>query len=117
MNQRPDAILVKRIHSLHRFIIKRRHGASGEILLDLGLAFRAAPADVVLWPFWDQVRCPTLLLRGADSDLLLAETAQEMTRRGPKARLVEFAGVGHAPMLMTQDQISVVKEFLKSDMR
>jgi len=80
----------------------------------LGLAFGVAPADVVLWPFWDQVRCPTLLLRGAHSDLLLAPTAQEMTRRGPKAKLVEFAGVGHAPMLMAEDQISVVKEFLRS---
>lgn len=79
----------------------------------LGLAFRPAPADVVLWPFWDQVRCPTLLLRGADSDLLLAQTAQEMTRRGPKAKLVEFAGIGHAPMLMEGEQIAVVKEFLR----
>jgi pimeloyl-ACP methyl ester carboxylesterase len=82
----------------------------------LGLAFRVAPADVVLWPFWDQVRCPTLLLRGADSDLLLAETAREMTRRGPKAKVVEFAGIGHAPMLMSADQIGVVKEFLRSGM-
>ncbi|HKQ24928.1 MAG TPA: alpha/beta hydrolase [Burkholderiales bacterium] len=78
----------------------------------LGLAFNVAPENVVLWPFWDQVRCPTLLLRGADSDLLLAETAQEMTRRGPKAKLVEFAGIGHAPMLMAENQISVVKDFL-----
>lgn len=82
----------------------------------LGLAFRVTPADVVLWPFWDQVRCPTLLLRGADSDLLLAETAQEMTRRGPNAKLVEFAGIGHAPMLMAADQIEVVKAFLQSGM-
>lgn len=81
----------------------------------LGLAFRVAPADVVLWPFWDQVRCPTLLLRGADSDLLPAETAQDMTRRGPKAKLVEFAGIGHAPMLMAQDQIRVVRDFLLDD--
>ena len=79
----------------------------------LGLAFRGAPADVVLWPFWDQVRCPTLLLRGADSDLLLAQTAQEMTRRGPKAKLVEFAGIGHAPMLMQREQIAAVEEFLR----
>lgn len=78
----------------------------------LGLAFRIAPADVVLWPFWDQVNCPTLLLRGADSDLLLRETAREMTRRGPKANLVEFAGIGHAPMLMAADQINVVRDFL-----
>jgi pimeloyl-ACP methyl ester carboxylesterase len=78
----------------------------------LGLAFRVAPADVVLWPFWDQVRCPTLVLRGADSDLLLAETAQDMTRRGPKAKLVEFPGIGHAPMLMEPGQIISVREFL-----
>ncbi|MGH8768703.1 MAG: alpha/beta fold hydrolase, partial [Burkholderiales bacterium] len=63
-----------------------------------------------------QVRCPTLLLRGADSDLLLAETAQEMTRRGPNAKLVEFAGIGHAPMLMAADQIEVVKAFLQPGM-
>ena len=81
----------------------------------LGLAFSTAPADVVLWPFWDQVRCATLLLRGAVSDLLLAETAQEMTRRGPKAKLVEFAGIGHAPMLMAEDQIGVVTEFLRTE--
>ena len=81
----------------------------------LGLAFRVTPADVVLWPYWDQVRCPTLLLRGAVSDLLLAETAQEMTRRGPKASLVEIAGIGHAPMLMAEDQIKVVRNFLLSN--
>ena len=51
-------------------------------------------------------------MRGKDSDLLLDETARDMTRRGPKARLVEFAGVGHAPMLMAPDQIAVVREFL-----
>ena len=75
-------------------------------------AFTQPIADVVLWPFWDQVSCPTLVLRGKDSDLLLSETAKEMTTRGPKARLVEFAGIGHAPMMMAEDQINVVREFL-----
>jgi pimeloyl-ACP methyl ester carboxylesterase len=42
----------------------------------------------------------------------MAETAQDMTRRGPKAKLVEFAGIGHAPMLMAADQIKVVRDFL-----
>ena len=69
-------------------------------------------ADVVLWPFWDQVRSPTLLLRGKESDLLLRETASEMTTRGPKAKLVEFDGIGHAPMLMAADQINAVRDFL-----
>jgi pimeloyl-ACP methyl ester carboxylesterase len=61
---------------------------------------------------YDKVRCPTLLLRGAESDLLLRPTAREMRMRGPHPELVEFAGVGHAPMLMAPDQIAVVREFL-----
>ena len=69
-------------------------------------------ADVDLWQHYEAIRCPTLLLRGAQSDLLLAETATQMTQRGPKARLVEFAGIGHAPMLMARDQIDVVRDFL-----
>jgi pimeloyl-ACP methyl ester carboxylesterase len=68
--------------------------------------------DIEMWPLWDAVRCPTLVLRGAQSDLLARETAQAMTRRGPKAKLVEFAGVGHAPTLLHEDQIAVVAEFL-----
>jgi pimeloyl-ACP methyl ester carboxylesterase len=55
---------------------------------------------------------PTLLLRGADSDLLSAATAQAMTGRGPRATLVEFEGVGHAPMLQQPEQVQAVKEFL-----
>ena len=81
----------------------------------IALPFTAKIADVVLWPFWDRVRCPTLLIRGQESDLLLTETAHEMTTRGPKAKLVEFAGIGHAPMLMEQSQIAAVREFLAND--
>lgn len=82
---------------------------------DPGIAqpFRSgALADVDLWSFYDAVRARTLLLRGATSDLLTAETAREMTRRGPRPRCVEFAGVGHAPMLMSADQIETVRVFL-----
>lgn len=68
--------------------------------------------DVDLWPYWEAITCPTLVLRGAESDLLLPETAQEMTRRGPKAKIVEFAGIGHAPALLEDDQISAVCDFL-----
>ena len=68
--------------------------------------------DVVLWPAWDAIKCPTLVVRGKESDLLTAETAEEMTRRGPKARLVQLDGIGHAPALMASDQIAVVRDFL-----
>lgn len=73
-----------------------------------------ATADLELWPLYDAVTCPTLLLHGAESLLLPAEVAAEMTGRGPKARLVTFAGIGHAPALMAADQIAVVRDFLES---
>ncbi len=71
--------------------------------------------DVDMWNIWDKVSCPTLLIRGGISDLLLTETAEEMTRRGPRAQMVEFDGIGHAPMLMSGDQIEAVRSFLLSD--
>ncbi|MES2159968.1 MAG: alpha/beta hydrolase [Pseudomonadota bacterium] len=87
---------------------------------DMGLAlpFRsatpesAAADEALLWSAYDAIRCPTLLVRGAESDLLSAETAALMTRRGPKATLVEIAGVGHAPTFIHDDQIAIVKQFL-----
>ncbi len=79
----------------------------------IGDAFRAAPpADIDLWPSYDAIRCPTLLLRGAESDLVRPSDAEAMTRRGPRAKLVEFPGVGHAPALMAQDQIATTRDFL-----
>ncbi len=68
--------------------------------------------DVDLWPVWSAVGCPTLLLRGADSNVLARDVAEKMTRTGRKAKLVEFAGVGHAPALLSDDQIETVREFL-----
>ncbi len=68
--------------------------------------------DLELWPLWNAISCPTLVLRGAMSDLLTKETAQKMTETGPKAKLVEIPGVGHAPTLMHADQITPVREFL-----
>ena len=68
--------------------------------------------DIELWPLYDAIRCPTLVLRGADSDLLLPETVAKMATRGPRAHCVEIPGVGHAPMLLDQAQIEVVKDFL-----
>jgi pimeloyl-ACP methyl ester carboxylesterase len=69
-------------------------------------------AEQVLWHLYDQITAPTLLLRGAQSDLLTLQTAQAMQARGPKARMVEFEGVGHAPTLTSPDQVQVVADFL-----
>ena len=68
--------------------------------------------SATLWQLYDGIKAQTLLLRGADSDLLSTETAQAMTQRGPNARLVEFAGVGHAPTLVVEAQVKTVVDFL-----
>lgn len=83
---------------------------------DPGIAvpFRTAAAPPDLWGLWDSIRCPTLVLRGAQSDLLSPATAHAMTVRGPRARLVEFDGVGHAPMLLSPEQIEPVVAFLRA---
>ena len=79
----------------------------------LGDPYKSGPVDDVdLWPLWDAVSCPVLVLRGEHSDVLAREVAEAMTHRGPKARLVEFAGLGHAPQLLSEDQIGVVRDFL-----
>ena len=84
----------------------------------IGVPFRAitpelaAFGEAALWRAYDSLQLPTLLLRGSQSDLLSPDTAREMTLRGPRARLVEFAGVGHAPTLVQADQRQVVREFL-----
>ncbi len=72
----------------------------------------AAQGEAMLWQLYDSIQAQTLLLRGAQSDLLSPQTAQQMCVRGPKARLVEFAGVGHAPTLIAADQVEAVAGFL-----
>ncbi len=68
--------------------------------------------EVNLWPIWSEVEQPVLLLRGAESDLLLPELVQHMQNSRPDMRVVEFAGVGHAPILMSADQIEVISTWL-----
>jgi len=95
--------------------------ADGKIVFryDPGIAEPARKAlletqgrDIEMWPLYDAVRCPTLVLRGAQSDLLRPETVVQMAQRGPHAKSVEIPEVGHAPMLMDAAQTAVVREFL-----
>lgn len=72
----------------------------------------AAEGQAALWRLYDNIRAEVLITRGANSDLLAHETALAMTQRGPKARLVEFEGVGHAPTFVTNNQIEAVASFL-----
>ena len=86
--------------------------------LRLAVPFKSATkestekTEAMLWMAYDAIACPTLLIRGEHSDLLTREVAQAMTKRGPKARLVEIPGVGHAPTFMHEDQIAIVRQFL-----
>lgn len=72
----------------------------------------ARQGEAMLWQLYDNIKAETLVIRGQQSDLLSLQTAQAMTQRGPHARLVEFAGVGHAPTLVAADQVAAVTGFL-----
>jgi pimeloyl-ACP methyl ester carboxylesterase len=72
----------------------------------------ARQGETMLWQLYDNIKAETLVIRGQQSDLLSIQTAQAMTQRGPRARLVEFAGVGHAPTLVAADQVAAVTGFL-----
>lgn len=107
-------------HKLAKDVL--RQNAEGKWIrhydLALALPFKlttpemASAAEQMLWSAYDAIRCPTLVVRGAQSDLLLPEVAQQMTQRGPRARLVELPDVGHAPTFMHAEQIEVAKQFL-----
>jgi len=82
----------------------------------IGVPFRSSPKPPPdLWGVWDLIRCPVLVLRGAESDLLSPATAAQMAARGPRPAVVEFADVGHAPMLLSSEQIDPVARFLRAE--
>lgn len=76
--------------------------------------FIAHPQDYDLWDAWDSLNLPVLCLRGEDSDLLLAETAEAMRQRGPRAVVATIAGCGHAPALNVPEQFALVERFLEA---
>lgn len=101
---------------LTEFCLQRAPDGRLEMRYDpaIGESFRQAlsAGDVDLWPIYDRIRCPTLVLRGAESDLLTRETLHEMALRGPRPQTAEIAGVGHAPMFLDAGQIGIVRDFL-----
>jgi pimeloyl-ACP methyl ester carboxylesterase len=100
---------------LTRHSVRQREDGGYALRYDpkIAEAFKAlAPEDIEMWEIWDRIEVPVLVLRGETSDLLLADVAEEMTKRGPKAELVEFPDCGHAPALMDPAQIAVVRDWL-----
>jgi pimeloyl-ACP methyl ester carboxylesterase len=74
--------------------------------------FRAPPEDIAFWPLWEQIAATTLVLRGAESDLLLPDTASRMAAK-PGVRVETIPGCGHAPALLDPVQIGLVAAFLE----
>ena len=97
-----------------------KHGDHWVKHYDLGLAvpFKAmdetlaAQGEQYLWHAYASIQCPILITRGQESDLLSTSTLDQMLSSNPKARAAQFAGVGHAPTFLAQDQIDVVEGFL-----
>lgn len=102
-----------------------RPGTNGSLTLHydsaIGVPVRAmtpesaAAGEAALWALYDQIQAKTLLIRGQESDLLTAQTATEMTQRGPRAQLQTWPGFGHAPTLTGDAQIAAVSAFLLGD--
>jgi pimeloyl-ACP methyl ester carboxylesterase len=94
--------------------VRRTDGGKVTVHYDPAIVgqFTHHKADLDVWDAYDTIEAPTLLLRGETSDVLDADVAAAMTRRGPRPRLVEFAGVGHAPTLATPAEIDLLRTFL-----
>lgn len=107
-------------HKLAADVLQQDQDGQWRRHYDMGLAlpFRAATAasakadEATLWAAYDAITCPTLLVRGADSDLLSVACAAAMQKRGPRPQVVELANVGHAPTFVHADQIEIARQFL-----
>lgn len=99
------------LHSMRKFDDKS-YGFRYDPKISVSFKQHALQADVDLWAYWDKLQVPTLVMRGAESDVLMARTAAEMQLRGPKAKIIELPGIGHAPILLDNKQIAIVKNFL-----
>ena len=107
---------------LSRHMVRPIEGGNGALTLHydpaIAVPFRtltreaSAQGEAMVWQLYDNIQAQTLLLRGANSDVLSPQTAAAMVQRGPKAQLLEFSGVGHAPMLIADDQVRCVARFL-----
>lgn len=104
---------------LTRHSVRETEDGSYVLCYDPAIAtpFKAGPIEALdIWESWDAIDCPVLVLRGRDTDLLLSETVQEMTSRGPKTNVIEFEHCGHAPSLMEPHQIEAIRRWLAAEM-
>lgn len=90
---------------------KRHYDLKLSIPVKATTAEVAAAGQAMLWAMYDAITCETLVVRGAESDLLSRDTVLQMAQRGPRAKSVEIAGVGHAPTFVQAEQIAIANEF------
>ena len=104
-------------HHLTEHSVRAAGGGNYVLRYDpaIGDAFSSPLQDIHLWPVWAKVQCPTLIIRGAESDLLLPETLVQMQASRANVGSLEVPGTGHAPALMSEAQIAHVREFLLHD--
>jgi pimeloyl-ACP methyl ester carboxylesterase len=88
------------------------HPAIGESFADAFLHAEDETAEINIWPIWEMVPCPVLLLRGQKSDIFPLPVAKRMMHNRPDTELIEFPDVGHAPSLTDEAQISVIRQWL-----
>jgi len=115
---------VKNDEDLEHMMTYSLVGGAGELTIGndpgIGANFRDEKGDLKelpdfdLWEFWDKITCPVLVLRGETSDIFPKEVAEKMRDRGPKAKVIEFPGIGHAPSLMEESQVRVLTEWFNA---
>ena len=75
-------------------------------------AFEGPPVD--LWPLFDALQgLPLALIRGANSDLLTADTVAKMRARRPDMAFAEVPGRAHIPFLDEPEAVALIRSFLK----
>ena len=79
------------------------------------LAESARLRDVDLWASARSVRCPTLIVRGAESDILSPVVAQRLHDTIPGSQVVEAADTAHAPSLVEPQVLPLLRRFLQQD--
>jgi pimeloyl-ACP methyl ester carboxylesterase len=106
--------MVKAIRQDDKVMYKMHYDPQIAVPFRQTTAEAAAAGEALLWRCYDNIKADTLLVRGEESDVLSIETAAVMAQRGPKAKLANIAGVGHAPTFVRSGQIKIVRDFLAS---
>lgn len=71
------------------------------------------PEDIIFWDLWDKITCPTLLIHGTQSDILLQSTVDKMEKRH-NMETYKMYNAGHAPALVDDKEIEHIHRWLMS---